>query len=227
MEVREGGTPAPRFSERMLRLLNSVESRFAGAPAEKEALQRILYKAKGHGSIGPSAVDVLADSSQAPKARVTTTRIDGELATTMRIDVAEDEYDTLPALDAFSDVVAPHLRSGRVVLEFSQVDMGFDFSKSFPELPFVALRPAWLAARYFQADFVIATISVAHQAFYRRVFGFAPWCEPRQRPNSDCAIACIGLDFLANRERLEARYPFLCSTRTERNALFTERSDKF
>jgi hypothetical protein len=227
MELREGGVPAPRFSERMLRLLNSVETRCAGMRAEREALQRIQYKGKGHGPIGSSAVDVLADSFKAPKTRAITTRIDGAFAFTTRIDVAEDEYDALPALDTFSDVILPHLQSGRVVLEFSQVDLALDFSKDLPELPFVAIRPAWLAARYFQADFVITTIGTEHQAFYQRVFGFTPSREPGRKPDATCKIACIGLDFVANREWLEGRYPFLRSSRTERNALFERRSDEF
>jgi hypothetical protein len=52
------------------------------------------------------------------------------------------------------------------------------------------------------------------------MFGFEPLCEPRQSPNSDCAISYTGLDFHANRKRLEACHPFFYSTQIERDTLF-------
>jgi hypothetical protein len=221
MELRDRGPPGLFFSERMLRLLDNVQYDCARTPAVRETAQPLRYNAaKRHASIGPSAVDPIEDGSRAEKAWVTMTRIDGGLAATVRFDVAEDEYDNLPALDVFSNVIVPHLRAGSVVLEFSEAAVGVDLSKNIPELPFAAMRAVVLGAEYFQADFVIAAIGARHQAFYRRVFGFTPWCEPRHSPNSDCAITCIGLDFRAKRGLLEAQYPFLRSTRAERNALF-------
>jgi hypothetical protein len=76
---------------------------------------------------------------------------------------------------------------------------------------------------YFDTDFPLATVVEQHQAFYRRVFGFTPWCEPRDYPKFNFKVACMGLDFGAVKERVEARYPFFRSTDAEREALFGRR----
>ena len=221
MDVRAHGIQPGRFSERMFRLLDRVEFRCANADDDNEEVRRLRYQNDGHGPIGPRTDDALGEIAYTAKTLVTTTRIDGEFAIGMRIDVARCEDDTLPALALFGDVITPYLRKGRTVLELGQSAVGFGIFKGLPEWPVVSLRPVWLAAEYFDVDFVIATISVVHQAFYRHMFAFRQWCEPRQSPNSDRAIACIGLDFRINREQLEARYPFLRSTVAERDCLFS------
>jgi hypothetical protein len=222
MDTYVGGATS-RFADRVLRLLELVEHRCATTRAEKEAVYRLRYDAYiRQRLIEPRADGRLYDKAfdDAPNAWITTTFVDGEIASTFRIHVAADETGALPSLGVFSDVITPHLRMGLVVVDPTRLAARLEISRRFPETPYIALRPAWLAAEYFQADFVIATIHQEHQAFYRRVFGYAPWSEPRDYPNVNCKILCMGLDFRAAKERVEARYPFFRSTRAERNALF-------
>jgi hypothetical protein len=222
MEARVGsGTPG--FSERVLRLLERVEHRCANTRTEKEAVYRLRYEAYiRQGLIEPRAEGRLYDNAQddTRNAWITTTFIDGELASTARVHVAADENGALPSLGAFSDAIMPHLRMGRVIVDPTRLAARFESVRRFPELPFVALRPAWLAAEYFEADFIVATIVEEHVAFYQRVFGYAQWCEPGDYSDINCRIACMGLDFRGSKERVEARYPFFRSTRAERNGLF-------
>jgi hypothetical protein len=211
-----------RFSDRVLRLLERVEHRCAYTRAEKEAAYRLRYEAYiRQGLIEPRLDGRLYDEAydDAPNAWITTTFIDGELASTVRVHVATDENSVLPSLSVFSDVLMPHLRMGRVIVDPTRLAARLEFGR-FPELPYIALRPAWMAGEHFEADFGLVSIVEHHQAFYRRVFGYAPWCEPRDYPDVNCKIACMGLDFRAARERVEARYPFFRSTRAERDALF-------
>jgi hypothetical protein len=222
MDAGVGGTTS-RFSDRVLRLLERVEHRCAETHSEKEAVYKLRYEAYiRQRLIAPRADARLFDRTldDASNARITTTFIDGELASTFRVHVAVDEHDVLPSAGVFSDAIIPHLRMGRVIVDPTRLAARLEFSRRLPEMPYVALRPAWLAAEYFEADYVIATISEEHQAFYRRVFGYEAWCEPRDYPDVNCKIACMGLDFRAAKERVETRYPFFRSTRTERNALF-------
>jgi hypothetical protein len=93
-------------------------------------------------------------------------------------------------------------------------------SRRLPELPFLALRPAWLAAVHFDADIVLATVAADHVPFYRRVFGYDTLCEPRDYPLVRFQIVCLALDFPSMRDAVEERYPFLRSTEAEREALF-------
>jgi hypothetical protein len=222
MDAGVGGTTS-RFSDRVLRFLERVEHRCAVTRAEKEAVYRLRYEAYiREGLVDPRADGRLCDRTldDAPNARITTTFIDGELACTVRVHVAADEDSVLPSLGAYSDIIAPHLRMGRVVIDLTRFAAQIEFAKRFPELPYIALRPAWQAAEYFEADLALATIVEQHQAFYRRVFGFESWSEPRDYPGFNHKVACMGLNFRAAKERVELRYPAFRSTRAERDALF-------
>jgi hypothetical protein len=225
MNAGVGGSTS-RFSDRVFRLLERVEHRCADTPFEREAVYRLRYEAYvRQGLIEPRADGRLYDKTldEAPNAWLTTTFIDGELASTFRVHVAADETGVLPSLGVFSDVITPRLRMGRVLVDPTRLAAQLEFARKLPELSYIALRPAWLPGEYFEADFGLISIVEQHQAFYRRVFGYAPWCEPRDYPNFNRKVACMGVDFRAKRERVEARYPFFRSTWAERNALFSRR----
>lgn len=220
------GDAGSRFSDRVLRFLERVEYRCAVTRAEKEAVYRLRYDAYiREGLIAPRADGQLYDEAldDAPNAWITTMFIDGELASTVRVHVASNEDGVLPALGSYSDLIMPHLRKGRVIIDLTRFAARLDFARRFSGLPYVALRPTWQAMEYFDTDFPLATVVEQHQAFYRRVFGFTPWCEPRDYPKFNFKVACMGLDFRAVKERVEARYPFFRSTPAEREALFGRR----
>lgn len=223
MDAGVGGTTS-RFSDRVLRLLERVEHRCAETRAEKEAVYRLRYEAYiRQRLIEPRADGQLYDEEydDASNAWITTTFIDGELASTVRVNLAVDENGALPSLSVFSDVIMPHLRMGRVVVDLTRLAARLELARKFPELPYIALRPAWQAAEYFEADWAVANVLRQNLAFYRRTFGYAPWSEPRDYPYANCKTSCIGLDFRAVKERVEARYPFFRSTSAEREALFS------
>ena len=50
--------------------------------------------------------------------------------------------------------------------------------------------------------------------------GSKTWSGLRSYPKVTAKVVCIGLDFAAEQERVEARYPSFRSTPTEREALF-------
>jgi hypothetical protein len=222
MDAGVSGT-ASRFSDRVLRLLERVEHRCARTRTEKEAVYWLRYEAYiRQGLIDPRVGARLYDKAvdDAPNAWITTTFIDGELASTVRVHVAADENGVLPSLGAYSDLITPHLRRGRVIVDLTRFAAELEFARRFPEFPYIAMRPGWLASRHFGADFALATIVEQHMPFYRRAFGYELWCEPRAYPDFNLKVACMGLDFHAASERLEARYPFFHSTKAEREALF-------
>ncbi len=212
-----------RFSERILRFLERVEYRVARTPADKEAVFRLRYEAYiRNGLIQPSLDGQLHDEcyDDGPNSWITTTFIDGELAGTTRVNLASDENGSLPCLGVFRDVIAPYLNAHRVIVELTRTAARLDLSGHYSELPYITLRPAFLAAEHFDADFAVATARAEHLAFFRRVFRFAPWCEFRDYPNVTAKIACLGSDFRADKAKVAARYPFFESTATEREALF-------
>jgi hypothetical protein len=214
---------ALRFSDRVARLMERVEHRVARTPAEKEAVYRLRYDAYIRNElIEPRADALLHDESydDAPNSWITATFIDGELASTTRINLGADEDANLPALGAFPDLLAPHLRAGHVTVELTRVAARRELSGIYPELPYITMRPGYLAADHFNVDFAIASARAEHTAFYRRVFRFVEWCEPRDYPSFTAKVACLGLDYQAARDTIESRYPFFRSTLAERQALF-------
>ncbi|MGD1037749.1 MAG: hypothetical protein ABR878_11255 [Roseiarcus sp.] len=191
-------------------------------------MYRLRYEAYiRNGLVEPRADGRLHDQryDEAPDAWITTTFIDGELAATTRVNLGADENAILPSFAVYPDVIAPFLRAGRVIVESTRTAARLDLAGRFPELPYVTLRPAYLASEHFDADFVVATARAEHMAFFRRVFCFVPWCEPRDYPEFTAKVACMGADFHASQERIEARYPFFRSTAAEREALFGSLGD--
>ncbi len=214
-----------RFSDRILRFLERVEHRPAQTAAEKEAIYRLRYEAYlRENFIAPTAERRLYDDvyDETPNCWNIGTFIDGELASAMRIHVATREKDFLPSAVAFADVIAPRLRKGYVIVDPTRFATKLDFSRRFPEMPYLTVRPGWMAGEYFGADFILATMRTEHQAFYKRVFGHEPWSEPRAYPLVNRRIVCMGLDYLAQKERVELRYPFFLSTAQEREELFQD-----
>jgi hypothetical protein len=76
-----------------------------------------------------------------------------------------------------------------------------------------------MAAHHFNADHIILSCASGHEGYYRRVYHFQTWSGLRSYPKVTAKVICIGLDFAAERERVEARYPSFRSTATEREAL--------
>jgi hypothetical protein len=212
-----------RFSERLLRFLERVEHRIARSADERETVYRMRYQAyRRNGLMSERADGQLYDSKydDAPDAWVTMTLIDGELAGTTRINVAYGDYSGLPAVHVYPEVMAARLIDRPVVVEFTRLAARLELSSAHPELAYMIMRPAYLAADHFDADLAVASPRADHLAFYQRVFNGVAWCEPRDYPGLTAKFACMGAYFRANRQRIEARYPFYRSAAEEREALF-------
>lgn len=213
----------PGFSDRVLRFLERVEHRIAKTDCDREAAFRLRYDAYvRNGLMGPRSDRRLFDAryDNAATAWITMTFVDGELAATTRLNLGAGENSILPSMAVYPEVIAPQLRAGLVILETTRFAANIEFSRSNPELAYVAIRPSYMAAEHFDIDLAVASPRLEHMAFYRRVLRFVPWCEPRPYPGLTAKFGCMGMDFQEVRTRVEARYPFYKSTVTERDALF-------
>ncbi|MBV8107747.1 MAG: hypothetical protein JO223_24620 [Hyphomicrobiales bacterium] len=214
------------FSEHVFKFLEKVEHRVASNPAEREAVFRLRYDAyRGNGFLKPRLDEKLYDPlyDSGPMAWITMTFVDGELAGTVRVSVGTAENAVLPGLQVFSDILAPRLRARQTIVEFTRLAAKLSLSSARPELPYIIMRPGFIAAQHFDADFAVATPREEHIAFYKRAFGAALWCAPRDYPGLTAKLACMGANYPAVRSAIEARYPFYKSTAAERAALFGPR----
>jgi len=223
----QASLPPSRFADRVLRLLERVEYRRAESEEDKDAIYRLRYDAyMREGAIEPNRSRRFTDPfDEASNVWIVGMFIDGELASSLRLHVARIVDAPLPAITVFPDILAPRLQQGQVIIDPTRFVTRLDFSRRFAEMPYLTVRPGWMAGEFFKADFILATIRAEHQGYYRRVFGHVGWGAARDYPTLKKPIACMGLDYFAMRERVEQRYPFYRSTLAERMALFGRSSN--
>ena len=221
MHVHASGHSS-RFADRAAKMLERVEHRPALCRADREAAYRLRYDAYLRQNLLNPRIDaILYDEvyDESPNSLTTLTYIEGELASTVRLHAMADEVAVSPAHDVFPDVLGPLLRRHRVIIEPARLAARAEMARRFPELPYFALRPPWMAAHHFNADHIVLSCASGHEGYYRRVYHFQTWSGLRSYPKVTAKVICIGLDFAAERERVEARYPSFRSTATEREAL--------
>jgi hypothetical protein len=216
---------SPRFADRVAKMLERVEHRPAMCQADRKAAYRLRYEAYLRENLLNQRLDAMLydevyDAS--PNSLTTLTYVDGELASTVRVHVITDKEGVSPARDVFPDVVTPYLRAQRVIIDPSRLAARADMARRLPELPYFALRPPWMAAHYFKADYIVLCSASGHEAYYRRVYRFHTWSGLRSYPKVTAKVVCMGLDFAAEMERVQSRYPSFRSTPAEREALFGE-----
>jgi N-acyl amino acid synthase FeeM len=216
----------PSFSDRVLRFLERVEHRIARTDREREEVFRLRHDAYvRNGLMRPRGDGKLFDEryDNALNAWIAMTIVGGELAGSVRVSVGVGAEANLPCVRVFPDVVGPRLAAAGTAVEYTRLSAKLSLSSAHPELPYAIMRPGYMAAEQFDADYAITTPRLEHMPFYRRVFEFDAWCEPRPYPGLTAKFACMGVDFHKSRGRVEARYPFYKSTRAEREALFGRR----
>ena len=146
--------------------------------------------------------------------------LEGRIVASMRICIATSEFPELPAMWAFRDEVQPLLDAGQIVIDPTRFTVDREVSREHPHLAYMTARIGWLAGEYFQANTILATQRREHQAFYRRVFHYKLLAEPRHYPTLIKPLGLMTLDYFAERDRVNNRYPFFRSTDFERRMMF-------
>lgn len=210
------------FSERLVDFLDVIECRPVDTGEEREAVFRLRYDAyvrEGAIPIGFSKrfTDAYDD---APNAWIFGIYIEGRLASSIRVHVASPEHPDAPCMMVFSDILGPEIERGHSIVDPTRFVADHNMARLHPELPYVTVRLGFLASEYFAADIGLATVRAEHQAFYKRLFGLKPLCEPREYPSLMKPISLMAIHYPTVREGIMARYPFMRSTSEERATLF-------
>lgn len=216
-----------RFADRVMRLLERVQYRRADSLAEKEAIYRLRHEAYMRaGTVEPRRSGMFHDSmDETHNAWLIGVFIDGELASALRLHISASIRAPLPELASFPDLIEPHLVAGRTLIDASRFVSSLEYSQRYSEIPYLTLRPTFLAEEFFAADYVIAGCLAEHQAFYRRMFGAVRWSAPRPYPHFKCSMALVAYDCNTQRKAIHRRYPFYRSTQAERTRLFQKSSN--
>ena len=211
------------FFERAASVLERVEHRCALTAEDAERVYRLRYSAYSqHSSVHWRSEGRLYDEDydNSPNQYKIMTFLDGEFVSTFRIHVDSGDDAVLPSRSAFPKLLTPILREGRVVVDLTRIAVKLEFARTFPELPFLTIRAAWLAAQHFEADMITTTCFGDQQAVYARAFGFESLGSPRAALQGGRTIACMALDCRPKKQSVENRFPLFRSTAAERRSIY-------
>jgi hypothetical protein len=216
-------SPAPSFSERLFRVIEKLDYRIAVDDESRDAVFQLRYHAyERENIIAPTFSQRLSDRfDDLDNTMIVAIYLDGRIAATIRISVMTMDYPEGPDLPPFRDVVQPMIDQGQIIIDPTRHATDEAFSSAYPGLmPYLTTRVAWMAAEYFGADQILASVRIEHQAFYKRVFGCRLICEARPYPPLLKPLSLMTLDFKAERDKVLRRYPTFRSTLFEQRMLF-------
>lgn len=214
--------PELSFADRVADLLDRVDYRLAISDEDKEPIYRLRYEAyMREGAITPNFSKKFHDEyDEADNVWIFGLYVDGALASSIRIHVADQGYPVFPSKSVFLDYLQPELDAGKIIVDPTRFVTDRHLSKLYPGLPYVTLRLCWLAAEYFSAEHFLVAIRAEHQAFYRRVFRHHPVCPARPYPMLKAPISLMTVKYDEVADQVHRRYPFLRSNLFERRMLF-------
>lgn len=210
------------FAEHGQALLERLDYRRADTEDEREAIFRLRYDCYlGENAILPNFERRFTDPfDEKDNTWLFGVYLEGRLVASMRIVVATQEFPELPAMWSFGAELAPELEAGKILIDPTRFVVDKDVSRFHPHLAYMTARIGWIAGEYFQADAILATVRREHEAFYRRVFNYKLVRDPRPYPTLLKPLNLMTLDYFAERERVNRRYPFFRSSVFERRMMF-------
>jgi hypothetical protein len=138
----------------------------------------------------------------------------------VRLHIAASADAPLPAAKVFSNVLIPRLNAGQCLIDVTRHTNRLEFTRRFPEMPYITVRPAFLAEVHFEADYLVAAVRSEHVGAFKRMYGFVPWTAPQEYPLLGRQMPLIAYDCQALRAKTHARYPFYKSNPAELRQLF-------
>lgn len=210
------------FSDRISNLLEEVDYRIAATESDLDAIFRLRYEAyRREGFIHANTSQTFSDDyDETENGRIFGVYFDGQLVSSIRIHVASPAFPDCPSFKTFSDIIAPEIDAGRVLIDPTRFVTDQRVSRHLTGLPHLTLRLCWMAALHFQAEHFLVAIRTEHQAFYRRTFRHRAVCPPRAYALLNCPISLMTVNCEHVAERVYDRYPFFRSNAFERRMLF-------
>jgi hypothetical protein len=210
------------FASRVERLLDRVSYKRIETDADLDPVLHLRYLAYlKEGAIAPSAEERLVDTfDDVANVHNFGIYIDGELASAVRIHILRTSDDISPAFETFRNELLPIINAGETIIDPNRFVAHPSLARVYPELPFITIRPAYLASAYFNASKVTMTCRAEHQAFYIRNIYAKPVCPPRPYPLLSKPIGLMLVDFAKDYQRILDRNPYWQSSAVEREAMF-------
>jgi hypothetical protein len=212
----------PGFVDRLVSFTQALDIRRADTDEDREAIFRLRYQAYlREGAIAPNFGRRFSDRfDETENVWIFGLRLDGALVSSIRVHVATEHYPESPTVDAFSDILMPKLKAGKIIVDPTRLVADLEASRLYPELPYATVRLGFVASEYFKADLGLAAVRPEHQAYYRRVFMLDTLSEPRPYLGLTKKLGLMGVHYPSVRDQIIRRFPHMRSTPAERELLF-------
>lgn len=145
---------------------------------------------------------------------------DGHLVSTLRLHHVSAVHPLSPSTEVFGDVLMPRIAAGETFVDPSRFAADLEQSSTLKVLPYVTLRLAMVASRYFKPNACLTAIKEEHAAFYKRVFAAECLIEARSYPGLTVPVYLYQSRTPEAVDQAEQRFPFFKSTTFERRLLF-------
>jgi hypothetical protein len=205
-------------------LLERTEYRRCDKGDDLEDIYRLRYKSYRANGIVPDSKDhILSDDlDEVPNVHLFGVFVDGVLLSTLRIHHVTADTPWSTSTRAFGDIVLPMLDEGLTFVCMSRFASDPEWTRHFPQLPYVTLRLAGMACMHFKVPYGLSTVREDHAGFYRRIYRSECISPPRSYPGVYSKVVLYRTDAHTDKEAFFARFPFFRSTPMERRMLFAK-----
>jgi len=215
---------ATAFTRSVYEVLARTEYRRCDKGEDLEEIYRLRYKSyHRHGVVlDMEAAAIHDDLDEADNVYRFGVYIDQQLVSTLRIHHLDARHRTGPSTQAFGDIINPMIDAGDTFIDPSRFAADPDWSRIYPQIPYITLRLAGMACFYFEAPYCLSTIREDHASFYKRIYNAQPLASARSYPGVTTRVALYRADVKAIREESFRRFPFFWSSRLEQRLMFAK-----
>lgn len=228
-----GGRDVPRvqgadmlspFVRSVYALLQRTEYRRCDKGEDLEDIYRLRYKSyRRHGVVPDMKEAAITDElDEADNVYRFGVYIDQQLVSTLRLHHLTAEKRSGPSTQAFGDIINPMLDAGDTFIDPSRFAADPDWSRIYPQLPYITLRIAGMACFHFETPYCLSTVRDDHAAFYRRIYNSKLLAPARSYPGVFAKVELYRADVRAIREQSFKRFPFFWSSPVEQRMLFAK-----
>jgi hypothetical protein len=213
---------ASTFTRNVLAIMDRIEYRLCDSGEDLEAIYRLRYQAylqAGMIDANPSRV-VKDHFDDLPNSYRYGVYFEGNLVSTLRLHYVSAKYPTSPSTEVFGDVLMPRLAAGETFVDPSRFAADAEWAASLRVLPFITLRLAMVASRFFKPTACLTAIKEEHSGFYKRVFNAEAVVEARTYPGLTIPVYLYQSRTPEAVDQAEERFPFFKSTPLEQRMLF-------
>lgn len=217
-----GSISLPRDIQLSIKEKHLTDLRVANTDGEKEIIFRFRYDAYlREKTVVANDTGILTDVfDHSDNCYIIGLYLKDILVSTVRIHVISADNPIGPAMKHFPESVEPMLSKGMVIIDPTRLATSSDASSRHKVLPYLTMKAACMAARYFKADVCLATVRKEHMGFYTKVIQAVSLGDSRSISGMVYPSNLMATDISKSWEPVMKKYPIFTSTEEEREKVF-------